>query len=199
VKNEFYYQLFDHIPVDPTTGFSAFNYFNEQPTSILEQNGKATVYGYDLSIERDFKSFYIIASSSIYNSEYTIGSKHEKARFNTGYNLALTTGKEFSLKSGNKFLSTDIRAVFRNGFREPNTNYESEYTYDTQLPEYNRIDLRISYRKNKKNSSVIWALDLQNVTNQHNVSYHYYDTYTKKVETKYQQGLVPVISYKVMF
>lgn len=199
IKNEFYYQLFNHIPVDPTIGFSAFNYFNEQPTSIMEQNGKATVYGYDLTIERDFKNFYIIASSSIYNSEYRIGSLNKKARFNTGYNFALTTGKEFALKSGNKFISTDIRAVFRNGFREPNTDYVNQYVYETQLPEYNRIDLRISYRKNRKNSSVIWAIDIENVANNHNVSYHYYDAYTKKVETKYQLGLIPVLSYKVLF
>jgi hypothetical protein len=46
---------------------------------------------------------------------------------------------------------------------------------------------------------VIWALDIQNLTNTKNVSYHYFDLYTGKVEAKEQLGLIPVISYKVFF
>lgn len=200
IKNELYYQLFDHIPNQQLNGFSAFNYFNEQVYGTLQNNGKAKVYGYDLTIERDFKSFYLIASSSIYNSIYSNGAGYFKSRFNTVYNCALTAGKEYELKKPNKFLSVDIRGVIRNGFKEVlNPQTKISYTYSEQLPVYYRIDLRISYRKNKKASTVIWALDIQNVTNHQNISYHYYDTFKQTIETKYQLGLIPVLSYKVLF
>jgi len=196
-KNEFYRQEYFNVPVSTQTGFSAFNYLNELVAAPLESGGRARVYGYDISAERDYRNFYLIGSVSLYNSSYKINGSYKNARFNTNYNAALTAGKEFRLKNENKLISIDLRSVLRNGFGQA---ADSAYiSYTSQLPAYFRTDFRMSYRKNRKNSSVIWAIDIQNVTAQKNIAYNYYDRFTKNTETRYQLGLIPVLSYKVLF
>ncbi|MES2567955.1 MAG: TonB-dependent receptor [Bacteroidota bacterium] len=200
-KTEIYYKWYDQLPVNSEKHFSSFNYFNEYLNIPLTQNGKAKVSGVDFIFEKQFKGFYIIPSVSIYNSSYTTGGDtYYDGRFNTNYNAVLTTGKEFRLKDGRKFLSADLRAISRNGYKETRTNDpDNQYHYDVQLPSYFRIDLRFSYRKNRERSTVIWALDIQNASNTKNVAYHYYDSFTQKTETRYQLGLIPVLSYKILF
>lgn len=199
-KSELYLNFYERIPVNNIYGFSAFNYFNERILFPLTQSGTAKVYGYDLTIEKNMNSYYMILSGGIFNSLYTIGNMNAKSRYNSNYNCALTAGKEYRLKNKNKMISTDLRGFIRNGFKEALTDPAIEYySYQSNLPTYYRVDIRISYRINKEKTSAIWALDIQNVGNNRNVVYHYYDAFTRKVEAKRQLGLIPVISYKVYF
>ncbi|MCD6017027.1 MAG: TonB-dependent receptor plug [Bacteroidetes bacterium] len=200
-KTELYYQLYDQVPINVSQGFSAFNYFNEAIVFELVSKGKGVVYGLDFTYEKYFKGFYMIPSFSIYNSAYTLGSTNlYNARFNTGYNAVLTCGKEFRLKDGRRYISIDLRGISRNGYMESASNEPSmRYTYSEQIPSYFRMDLRVSYRKNREKSTVIWALDIQNVSNNQNVAYHYFDRFTQNTETRYQLGLIPVLSYKIYF
>jgi len=200
LKNEVYYQLYEKVPVQPENNFSGFNYFNEDVPFELHQNGEALVYGYDVTLKTYYRGFYFIASSGFYNSSFTIDGRSKNARFNTGSNYFVTTGKEQQLKNKKDNISIDLRGTYRNGFKEtPATQDPYDYDYTLTLPEYFRIDLRLAYRRNKANSSVIWALDIQNVSNRKNVAFHYYDVFTRKVETQYQLGLIPVFSYKILF
>lgn len=201
IKTEIYYQLYDQVPVNIELNFSAFNYFNEAIDFELVSNGKGKVYGLDFTYEKYFNGFYMIPSLSIYSSSYTLSSNiFFNGRFNTNYNSVITAGKEFKLRDGRKYISTDFKIISRNGYMEPaNNDPVNRYIYDSRIPSYFRIDLRVSYRKNRERSTVIWALDIQNVTNNQNVAYHYYDAFTKKTETRYQLGLIPVLSYKILF
>jgi hypothetical protein len=196
VKNEVFYQYYYHIPVNKMYNFSAFNYFNEIVSIELESSGTAKTYGYDLTIEKHFMRFYFIFGSSLFDSRYSVGTIEKSSRFNTGYNFSITGGKEYTLRDRNKMISTDFRWFIRDGFKE-RTN--TDYIYNSRIQEYYRIDLRISYRRDKKRSSVIWALDLQNATNRKNEAYHSFDTYTHQTETHYQLGIIPVLSYKILF
>jgi hypothetical protein len=66
--------------------------------------------------------------------------------------------------------------------------------------DYFRVDLRVYWRNNlgnRRNST--FALDLQNLSNQLNLAYHYYDPYTDKIENKYQLGTIPNFSWKLEF
>lgn len=198
-RSELFYQYFSRVPVNEAQHFSAFNYYNEQLTFPLESKGKGESYGYDLSIEKHFLTAYFVSSVSIFQSDFTIGSETKDSRFNSNYNFAFTAGKEYALKNKNKILSTDARFFCRNGFFEPDPESSQVFVYNSRMQDYYRVDLRISYRKNRRNSSVIWALDIQNISNHQNPSYHYYDSYTEKIETHYQQGIVPVLSYKILF
>lgn len=200
-QTQLFYQLFNNTGISQSINFSGFNYFNEVLTFPVSPGGKARVYGVDLTAKRNYRSFYFVASTSIYNSEYSYdGSQYYAGRFNTSFNAVLTAGHEFKLKNDKKLIGINIRGIVRNGFKESyDTNPLNQYLYTRQIPPYNRVDFRISYRKNRLNSSYIWALDIQNVLNQKNVSYHYYDNYTGKEEVRYQLGIVPVLSFKVMF
>ncbi|MES2593422.1 MAG: carboxypeptidase-like regulatory domain-containing protein [Bacteroidota bacterium] len=199
-KSELYLNFYERIPINSIYGFSAFNYFNERVLFPLIQNGTAKVYGYDLTVEKNLNSYYMILSGGIFNSLYTIGNVSAKSRYDSNYNCALTAGKEYRLKNKNKMISTDLRGFVRNGFKEAAPDPTMEYyVYQTNLPTYYRVDVRISYRINKEKTSAIWALDIQNVANNRNVVYHYYDAFTQKIESKRQLGLIPVISYKIYF
>ncbi|MDQ3046918.1 MAG: TonB-dependent receptor [Bacteroidota bacterium] len=197
ISTEVYYQLYEDIPVNLSNGFSGFNYFNEPVNFELQQSGSAWVQGVDLTVERRVTSNYILLSGNIYRSEYTVGSHTADARFNTGYALAVAAGKEYAMKNKKDVLGIDLRSVARNGFKE--ARQDDPFVYDRQLPFYSRIDFRISYKRNKKRSTVIWALDIQNLLNTKNVAYHYTDDFTEREETRYQLGLIPVLSYKVLF
>jgi hypothetical protein len=202
IRNELYYQTFASVPVDTVTGFSAFNYFNEQVFAPLQQNGTARVFGYDIRLEKSAGQFYFVASSSIYRSLYSIPGKTNEsaARFSTGHNIFLTAGREQKLKRKDHFWRVDLRGIHRTGFFESGDSVPAaSVVFKKQLPDYWRVDLRLSYKKNRLKSTVIWALDIQNVTNRLNTAYHYHDMVTRRMETKYNLGLIPVLSYKVMF
>jgi hypothetical protein len=201
IKSEAYYQLYSQVPNDTATGFSAFNYFNEMITFALQQDGKARVEGFDLRAEYNGRPFYMIASSSLYRSVYSNpGSAEKDARFSTGYNFFVCSGREQALKKSGRSWSIDARGTYRNGFLEKDWRTGSaDLVYERRLPQYWRIDLRLSYKKNKPGQTSIWALDLQNVTGRKNEAYHYFDMVTGKEEIKYNLGLIPVLSYKLMF
>ncbi|MFL5765261.1 MAG: carboxypeptidase regulatory-like domain-containing protein [Bacteroidia bacterium] len=198
VLTELYYNQFSNIPVDQYTGFSAYNYLNEFVPYKLTQDGRASVYGADESIHLKKSSFYSIISAGIFKSIYEINGKERESRFNSGYNASLTTGKEFHVKKGR--MGIDLHGTVRNGFKELMfLNSSEDMTYAVQLPVYYRIDLRLSYTKERSKRTAIWAIDIQNLTNRKNVSYHYYDEVTGHIETRYQLGIIPVLSYKVLF
>ncbi len=197
MRVEVYLQKYFNLPEQPLYNFSSYNYFNEEINFQLVQSGKAQTAGIDLGYEKNFRGFYLISSVSIYNSLYFMNGLARPARFSTNYNGALTTGKEFILKNKNKTFSIDLRGFAREGFRH-NQN-DTVFEYATSLPTYARVDLRLSYKINKQKSSHIWAIDVQNVTNRKNAGYRYFDRYTNKTETQYQLGLIPVLSYKVLF
>jgi hypothetical protein len=201
IKTEIYYQLYTNVAINKQYNFSMFNYFNEQIYFPLNDYGIGRVYGVDLTYEKHLSSFYLITSLSVYKSEFSMGQNNfMDSRFNTKYNAAITAGKEYKLKGGNKFINTDFRILSRNGYKEPAVYHENDqYLYTSQLPSYYRLDIKLSYKKYKEQSTIMWALDIQNLTGTKNITYHYYDRYTQKVEAKYQLGLVPVLSYKILF
>ena len=73
---------------------------------------------------------------------------------------------------------------------------ESEAFSEKQDP-YFRADIRVSYRKEYRKSTLEVALDLQNVTNNKNIFAQTYNARTNSIATEYQQGFfhVPFIRY----
>ena len=47
--------------------------------------------------------------------------------------------------------------------------------------------------------NTLLALDIQNLTNQQNFSYSYFDTIMNKVNLQYQLGILPNLSYTIEF
>jgi outer membrane receptor protein involved in Fe transport len=80
------------------------------------------------------------------------------------------------------------------------TIYEYYSGFNQQAPDYFRADFRVYWRKNlgnRRNST--FALDIQNLTAQENVAYHFYDPYTNQIETKFQLTTIPNFSWRLEF
>ncbi|MBK6978161.1 MAG: hypothetical protein IPH28_14595 [Cytophagaceae bacterium] len=96
------------------------------------------------------------------------------------------------------------------GFRDYNIDVEQSKSlgftvYDFSKPlevrnsDYFRPDLRVYFKKSKKNRSRMISMDIQNFVNQKNVAYKYYDSYLKETVTKYQLGMIPMLNYRWEF
>ena len=71
--------------------------------------------------------------------------------------------------------------------------------FGERYPDFAKIDIQLSYRKNKRNKTTEWRLDLVNALNRENVWGDYFNSFTQQAEYDYQTGLIPVLSYRVEF
>ena len=89
----------------------------------------------------------------------------------------------------------------------PRSIDEQRVIYDPLFTEqsepYWRIDFGISYQWNRKKTSSRISIDIQNMTNRENVISNaiFYDEFTMnlRTETKYGNGLLPIIRYTFSF
>jgi hypothetical protein len=209
----FYQSLFD-VPVSDLQGsFSALNQFeNFPPVPTLGNHGEGKNYGIDVTLEKLFYArHYFIAGGSYYQSKYTGSDGIERdTRWNGNYTFTATYGKEWTKKTKNRTIGLSSRALFLGGLRESAINigtsqaigetvYDNQDPYSEKLQDYFRVDLRLSFRKNKPNYTRTFAIDIQNITNQQNEAYHYYDFTQQKIVTKFQLGIIPVLVYRIDF
>ena len=79
------------------------------------------------------------------------------------------------------------------------TVYNEGNPYNQKLGDYFRLDVRLSFRKNKPGYTRTFAIDIQNLTNQQNQAYQYYDRVQAATVWKYHLGIIPVLVYRVDF
>jgi hypothetical protein len=96
---------------------------------------------------------------------------------------------------GNRYTPIDLEASRAEG----EAVYVENRRYTLQAANYYRLDLRVSYRKNRPNASHILSLDLQNATNHLNPFYQYYNAEKGQLETSYHTGLIPILNYRIEF
>ncbi len=72
--------------------------------------------------------------------------------------------------------------------------------FTEKLDPYTRIDLRVSYHfKNRNNRfKSFLSLDIQNVTNQQNVSNTYFDSALLQKQYENQLGMIPILSWRIV-
>ena len=151
-----------------------------------------------------------IYDSKIINNGVTL-EKERNSRYNGRYIVNALAGKEWTVgKNQNKFWGINGHILTRGGFRETpidetaskkanQTVYDYTKPFSLQLKDYFRTDLGVYFKRNRLKWSSTLQLDIQNVTNQQNEAWHYFDRFQKKVVTKYQLGMIPNLSYKVNF
>ena len=71
--------------------------------------------------------------------------------------------------------------------------------YTEQLGSVFSMDLRVYLKREHRNRTGMWALDLLNATNAQNEAFRYFDLRKDEVVTKYQLGLIPNLSYRIEF
>ncbi len=216
IKTEIYYQhLFDlPISTDMTKTFSIINSVDGFYLDPLTNKGLGRNYGLELTYERFLhKSLYYLFSGSLFQSQYKASNgKWYDTRFNTNYASSFTLGKEWDISKNNssKMFGFNMKAIYSGGQRftpidltssilNDETQYITAETYTKQNPDYWRLDLRVSLKRNFRNMTSIWALDIQNSTNRKNVGGQYFDSNTGAVKYWYQTPLIPILSYKLEF
>lgn len=212
LHTEAYYQQLYNVPVSANVSdpFSLLNTLEAFTPVVLVNQGTGRNYGIELSVEKFlFSKYYFLLSSTVYKSTYTALDNIERStRYDGRYAFSFSGGKEIQ-RNNNKTFGFNIRTIYRGGYRETpidvalseasgQTVFAGE-PFSIKQKDYFRIDIRFSSKKNKSRYTRTFALDIQNVTSTRNIAYRYYDTFRKEIVTKYQLGIIPVISYRVEF
>ena len=216
VKVEAYYQYLDHAPVTAfASSYSALNYgvsFAPPDQDSLVNKGTGYNRGAEITIEHFLShGFYFLITGSLIDSKYKGSDGLERnTAFNTGYVLNVLAGKEFKIGSKGSIIGLNFKVCSIGGRYltpiDPTASratgsavYEDNLAFSQQQPAYFRTDLRISYKKEYRKSTMEFALDLENVTNHNNVFSQNYDARTNSIQTQYQQGFFPVPLFRYTF
>lgn len=214
---EVYHQHLYKVPIAEgnVSKYSILNAAYGLPDVKLVNSGKGRNTGIEFSLEKEFfRNSYFLASASLFDSRY---KAPDGRTYNTYFNnrriFMFTAGREFKTgRDGRNILGFNIRALNRGGFRYTPVNtelslsrrrvvYDVLRTYGKQLPDYSRIDLGVSYRLNSKQSSWTFLVEVQNLTDKHNVIRRRFSYSQGKILTRdsYSVGLVPIFSVRVDF
>ncbi len=215
IKLEGYYQsLFDAPVTAFSSSYSALNQGNDfapDTQDSLVNEGTGTNLGAELTVEHFFSDgLYFLLTGSLFDSKYKGSDGIERnTAFNTNYVVNLLGGKEFDLGSGSiiglnvRFTTTGGRYLTPIDLEQSAIEGETvlDYTnaYSERQSPYLRLDLKFVYRVEFAHSSLEFAIDLQNVTNNQNVFSQDYDPKTGQIVTQYQQGFFPVPMVKYTF
>lgn len=121
LKTEVYYQYLFNVPVTITpSSFSMLNTgssFNPNDVGYLENTGKGTNYGAELTIEKFFsKGYYGLLTGSIYESKYKGSDDIERnTAFNGRYVYNILLGKEIKLGKARNSFTVDAKMTQAGG------------------------------------------------------------------------------------
>jgi len=216
LKVETYYQHLFNIPIstDPEGTYALINQEWGSAEEALENEGIGRNMGLEFTLEQFLKNdFYYMVSASLYDAKYRAADgEWFNTRFNGGHALAITGGKEFAGRNSakNRTYGINLRTSWNGGFRttpidleasraEGRTVVYEQQSFEDQLPDYLRIDLRLSMKRQRTHATHTLSLDVQNVTNRANVFNRYYDVDLDEIRTFYQVGILPILAYRVQF
>ncbi|HMN06503.1 MAG TPA: carboxypeptidase-like regulatory domain-containing protein [Flavobacteriales bacterium] len=213
---ETYIQHLDRVPVAgmhlliyDLPRFSVVNVWDEALLPGLEPAGTADNQGVEAGVERRFaRGYFWQANGSLFNSTYsTPGHKDMDTRWNNRYIINLSGGKEFRKEKEDRVRTWGVsgRLYAMGGPREqslsasPMPMDQLDQPWSVELAPFQRVDLRVYHRKDRKQHTGLWALDLQNVLGRRNEAFRYFDARQGRMMTKYQLGLIPNLSYRIEF
>lgn len=214
---EAYRQWLVDVPVraDRPSAFSALN-LAEQPVPFpLVHDGGGAHAGIEVSVHQVLTGdLWYRASATLYDARYR-GSDGiwRPARFDGGYLTHATGGKEWQRTNRRGQAITfglGVRTAWLGGFRATpvdlagseaagTTVFLDEQAFSQQLDAFFRTDVRLYRTRQRDGWRSTLSLDIQNVTNHQNVAFRTYDPEQEAVVTQYQLGLIPLLSYRVVF
>ncbi|MFC2100611.1 carboxypeptidase regulatory-like domain-containing protein [Bacteroidota bacterium] len=216
IKIEFYYQDLYNVPVerDSLSAFSALNYDNGYTNDPMKNTGVGRNIGTEITLEKYYADqYFFMITTSLFDSKYR-GSDGilRNTRYNSNYVFNILGGKEFNLgQNGSKrTLNVSVRGSWAGGLRYSPINLEEsmeegytvryqENLYSDQRPAFMRYDIKFSLRKEKKHTTRVWELDIQNVTNRLNTAGDYYSNHKQEIVEYSQLGIIPILSYRIEF
>ncbi len=215
IKLETYYQYLFDVPVKADfPEFSMLNeggYFAISLQDSLVNKGKGYNYGAELTLEKFFsRGYYFLLTGSLFESKYRgYDGILRSTAFNSNYVINALGGYEIAAGKKNR-LTFDLRAVYAGGRRytpidvaesiaERRTERRWEQAYSHQYDPYFTLDVKLGFKMNLKKADQEFALEIKNLTNHHNIFQQLYDPVNHRIKTDYQQGLFPIMFYRIRF
>ena len=216
LKIEAYYQHLYDVPVEEsaTSNFSLLNVSEGYTSRKLVNEGTGRNYGVEFTLERYFnKGLYYMSTLSLFRSLYTANDGIErKSAFDNNYVANLIGGKEFKVGSAgkNKVLFLNTKIVLIGGQRyspiDLDASIAAGHEITNELEPFSakgddifRTDFSIGLRRNRKNITTEWKIDVQNILNNQTVLGEDYVHATESISKSTQLGMLPTLSYKISF
>ncbi len=181
---EVFYYNFPEVNVE-AAGFGATN--------------SARSYGVSIMGTRSFTgNWYMNFGGSLFESTWDDGQPN---RYNLKRNVNASAGKEwyFEGKPVKRSLGVNARVIYQGGLADPIQENGLMGPPTTSNADYYRFDLRIQWTRYLETRTTSISLDLQNMTNNENDAYFYYDSFTGQREQQTQLGLIPILTYRMEF
>lgn len=214
LHTELYYQYLYGIPVRrKPDDYSTINDGDSYQKRALVNNGLGTNYGLELTIDKSFaNNYYVLFTTSLYNSIYQ-GSDNvwRNTKYNGNFITSLTAGKDFRVgKNGKHIIGVNTKLFYAGGRRytpidlqasieEGEEIHDETRILEARAANYFRVDARVRFKHNLPKVSWEVSVDMQNATNRKNEIKQKYDPATQSIKTKRQQGLIPVLKFRVEF
>lgn len=215
-KMETYYQHLYDVPVEdsPESTYSLINSTDNWEIRPLDNQGKGRNYGLEFTLERYLhKGFYYMSTLSLYQSLYTAPDGVERSTaFNGNYVFNLLGGKEFAFgkEEKNKVFFVNVKTALIGGARYTPIDLEASIDLGDQVRFEDQpfskkgddiffVNLSIGTRKNKKNTTREFKIDINNVTNNQGKVNEYYVDSSQSIESSPQLPFLPNIVYSIKF
>ncbi len=217
ISLEGYFQHLYHVPtsVSVSNTFSMVNISDGMPDIDLESDGCSENKGIELTVDKSFShNYYILATVSLFDSNYKASNSNwYSTYYNSNYVFNFVSGKEFKVgKFRQNTLGFNLRNMARGGYRytppsyvlssvKKGIVYEAGQTFASHLPAFDRMDVGVNFRMNRKKSAFNFSLDIQNLLNQHNVYRRTFGYVSGAIAASDKKliGLVPIAGLRYDF
>ena len=206
--------LFRLYATREASDYSPLNLYAYPNTAALQTGGAAYSYGASIAYRKNFsRGWFGSANVTVFETQYKGSDDVERsATFDNNYSAYIGGGKEwtrnrdYGLRSWGVSGSLVTQGGLRGAEIDEVASRTAAYTVyipgtagTTQIGSYYRIDTRIYLRKDKKNHSSTWSLDIQNLLNTENEWLPRYDHLLQDIRRVTQLGIIPVLSYRIDF
>ena len=154
---------------------------------------------------------YFVAGATYYNSQYKGSDGIENdTRFDGNYAINVVAGREFVNQDKNRLIGINLGGILQGGLRDNPVDLVSsrsagETVYDLTTPfsvqneAYFKLDLKITFRKERPGYTRYFFIDIQNITNRENDAYQFYDSQKDEIVFENQLGIIPILTYRLEF
>ncbi|MGL1886816.1 MAG: TonB-dependent receptor [Reichenbachiella sp.] len=216
LKIEAYYQHLYQVPIEDadTSTYSLINVSDEYLNRPLVNEGTGRNYGLEMTLEQYLhKGFYYMASASVFNSLYTpMDGKERQTAYANNYIFNVLGGKEFkmgkaeknriffvngkvSLLGGKRYTPIDLQGSIDAGYQKR----QEDQPFAAKSDDIFIMNLSIGIRRDKKNTTREFKIDVQNITNNKAIVNQYWVNGLDEVYEAEQLPMFPTISYSITF
>ncbi|WP_273444605.1 TonB-dependent receptor plug domain-containing protein [Neolewinella agarilytica] len=221
-RTTLFYQFSDNDLAATADGYlvSSSSFLEPDPSLSFNTTARSRRYGMELEASGGKKSegWYYRGSLTLLSAETEQVSGYEKDRYSVDFVTKLTLGREWpgiDRKKWNRSYGLNLALIAHGGERygevvaPPDSRENNIRDYFTpqdlsggfinDLGTYFRPDLRLYKTKTRTKTTTTLALDIQNVAGVQNVGNVYYDAFLDRPEERLQLGLIPVLSYRILW